>query len=140
MESIEVSLRSYHESSAGMLSETSSWTIDLSNMRRLTQELISKYIVEEMVCRSLVKGGIKHKSQGYQLLNEQYMKKVVTKRNISKAEKMCFLVKSSAAASMKKIVRSFLPGYRRIFTWEMFIQIWNLLSLQTLCCAFISAV
>ena len=90
MESIEVSLRSYHESSAGMLSETSSWTIDLSNMRRLTQELISKYIVEEMVCRSLVKGGIKHKSQGYQLLSEQYMKKVVTKRNISKAEKCVF--------------------------------------------------
>ena len=56
MEGIEVSLRSYHEKSASMLSETSSWTRDLSNMPRLTEELISKYFMEEMVCGSLVKG------------------------------------------------------------------------------------
>lgn len=43
MEDIEVSLRSYYEKSAGMPNETSSWTRDLSNMQRLTQELISKY-------------------------------------------------------------------------------------------------
>ena len=55
MEGIEVSLRSYHEKSAAMLNETSSWTRDLSNMPRLTQELISKYFTEEMVCGSLVK-------------------------------------------------------------------------------------
>ena len=46
MESIEVSLRSCHESSAGMLTEKSSGTIDLSNMPRLTKKLISKYFME----------------------------------------------------------------------------------------------
>ena len=73
MESIEVTLRSCHESSAGMLSEKSSWTIDLSSMPRLTQKLISKYFMEEMVCGCLVKGGTKHKSQGHQLYSEQYI-------------------------------------------------------------------
>ena len=56
MEGIEVSLRSYHEKYAGMLSETLSWTRDFSNIPRLTQELISKYFMEDMVCGSLVKG------------------------------------------------------------------------------------
>ena len=46
MESIEVSLRSCHESSAGMLTEKSSGIIDLSNMPRLTKKLISKYFME----------------------------------------------------------------------------------------------
>ena len=32
MEGIEVSPRNYHEKSAGILSETSSWTRDLSDM------------------------------------------------------------------------------------------------------------
>ena len=42
MEDIEVSLRSYHEKSSGMLSETSSSTRDLSNISRATHKLISK--------------------------------------------------------------------------------------------------
>ena len=45
--------------------------------------------MEEMVCGS-VNGRIKHKSQGYQLFKEQYVKKVVTKNNISKRQKMFF--------------------------------------------------
>ena len=49
MESIAVSVRSYHEKSAGFLSETSFWARGLSNMPRLAQELISKYFMEEMV-------------------------------------------------------------------------------------------
>ena len=102
MEGIEVSLRSYREKSASMLSETSSWTGDLSNMARLTQELISKYFMEGMVCGSLVKGGTKHKSEGYHTFKEKYVKKVVTKNNFSKGQKMCFLVKCSVAALMKK--------------------------------------
>ena len=73
MESAEVSLRSCHESSAGMLSEKSSWIIDLSNMPRLTQKLISKYFMEKMVCGCLVKGGTKHKSQAHQLFSDQYI-------------------------------------------------------------------
>ena len=56
MEDIKVSIRSHCEKSAGMLSETSSWTRDLSNMTRITQELISQYLLKEMVCGSLVKG------------------------------------------------------------------------------------
>ena len=50
VEGIEVSLRSYQDESAGMMRETSSWTRDLSNMPRNTEELISKYFIEEMVC------------------------------------------------------------------------------------------
>ena len=38
MEDIEVSLRSYHEMSTGILSETSSWTKDLSSMPKIIQE------------------------------------------------------------------------------------------------------
>ena len=79
IEGIEVSLRSYHEKYAGMLSETLSWTRDFSNIPRLTQELISKYFMEDMVCGSLVKGGTKRKSQGYQLFKEKYVKKVLEK-------------------------------------------------------------
>ena len=49
MENIAVSVRSYHEKSAGLLSETSFWVRGLSNMSRLAQELISKYFMEEIV-------------------------------------------------------------------------------------------
>ena len=52
MEGIEVSLRSYHEESAGMMNETLSWARVLSNMPTLTQELISTYFVEDMVCEA----------------------------------------------------------------------------------------
>ena len=90
MEGIVVSLRSYHEKSAAMLNETSSWTRDLSNMPRLTQELISKYFMEEMVCGSLVKRGTKHKSQGYQLCKEHYVKKVATKAISLKVKNVFF--------------------------------------------------
>ena len=44
-----------------MLSEKSSWIKYMSNMARLTQEVISKYFMEEMVCGSLVTGGTKYK-------------------------------------------------------------------------------
>ena len=86
MEDSEVSLRSYHEMSAGILSQTSSWTIDLSSMPRIIQELISRYFMDKMVCGSL-NGGIKHKFQGYPIFKEQYVKKV-----ISLKDKKCFLV------------------------------------------------
>ena len=102
MEDSEVSLRSYHEMSAGILSETSSWTIDLSSMPRIIQELISRYFMEEMVCGS-VNGRIKHKSQCYQLFKEQYVKKVVTKI-ISLKDKKCFLVTCMQQLHEKKFV------------------------------------
>ena len=88
MKGIEVSLRSYHEKYAGMRTETLSWTRDFSNIPRLTQELISKYFMEDMVCGSLVKGETKQKSQGYQLFKEKYVKKVLEK-SISLKDKKC---------------------------------------------------
>ena len=76
MEGIQLSLRSYHEKSAGILSETS-WTTDLSNMPRLTQELISKYFMEEMVYGCLVKGRTKYKSQAANFLKNNIWKKLL---------------------------------------------------------------
>ena len=102
MEDIEVSLKSYHEMSAGILSETSSWTIDLSSMPRIIQELISRYFMEEMVCGS-VNGGIKQKSQGYPLFKEQYVKKVVTKNNISKRQKNVFWLRVYSSFMKKNL-------------------------------------
>ena len=140
MEDIDVSLRSYHEMSAGILSETSSWTIDLSSMPRIIQELISRYFMEEMVCRS-VNGRIKHKSQCYQLFKEQYVKKVVTKNNISKRQKM-FFGYVYVAASSKKICMMCTSIFARIkerFAIGNIYARFGLWSLQTLCYTFLSA-
>ena len=45
------------------------WNIILSSMPRIKQRSLSRYFMEGMSVRRLVKGGTKHKCQGYQLFN-----------------------------------------------------------------------
>ena len=79
-----------------------SWTRDLTNIPTLTQELIQKYFIEDDTSGCSIKGEFKHKSQGYQLFKENYVKKVCVKSNIYKGKQKCFIVKCNVAASMKR--------------------------------------
>ena len=81
MEVNEETLRIFQQKSDSV-SGTLSWKRDLSNMPRITQKLVSRYLMEGVVGGSLVKGGTKHKCHGSQLFKEQYMKKVFVKSNV----------------------------------------------------------
>ena len=77
------------------------WSSSLEHLPPLTHEKIHSYMVLGESFDSKERGAVKHKISGYQLFKDGYVKKVRVKPNV-KVEKLSFIVKSFAVASMKK--------------------------------------
>ena len=80
--------------------ELKRWTRDLHGLPSFTYELLTKHFGTEHSGA----GAQKHKKLGYQLFKDKYVGQVEVKKNVTKGNMTCFLVKGCVNAAMKNNV------------------------------------
>ena len=82
------------------------WTKDLTGIPNITHEFLNTYFTAEAT------NALKHKTLGYQLFKDGYVKKMRIKLNVPGETEMLFLVKCDVTASTKSLNT---PGIRNLW-------------------------
>ena len=81
------------------------WTKDLTGIPNITHEFLNTCFTAEAT------NALKHKTLGYQLFKDGYVKKMRIKLNVPDETEMLFLVKCNVTASTKSLNT---PGIRNV--------------------------
>ena len=79
------------------------WTRDLTELPNISHNHVKNYLLHETVdIDNRARGASKHKTLGYQLFKENYVKSIRVKPNVCAAKKL-FVIKCFVCASMKRV-------------------------------------